>query len=149
MGGNWNARWQSLGGGVYAGQASLAVPTSAINAWGMREQRRTPGTPELFRFPPFLGFRDGSFGMLSPGVPNTALQVDFAYRSEHMMAVIGKELVASVLRRDTCLLPLERLLDSGPPGRTDGADYPDDYDGILAGAPAIHRDRFQAAQIWY
>src|SRR4030095_8055183 len=28
-------------------------------------------------------------------------------------------------------------------------DYPGDYDGILAGAPAIHWDRFQAGQIWY
>lgn len=26
--------------------------------------------------------------------------------------------------------------------------YPEDYDGILAGAPAIHWDRFQAQQIW-
>src|SRR5215467_13403633 len=26
--------------------------------------------------------------------------------------------------------------------------YPEDYDGIVAGAPAIHWDRFQAAQIW-
>jgi len=28
-------------------------------------------------------------------------------------------------------------------------DYPDDYDGILAGAPAIHWDRFQAAMLWH
>jgi pimeloyl-ACP methyl ester carboxylesterase len=28
-------------------------------------------------------------------------------------------------------------------------DYPDDYDGILAGAPAIHWDRFQAGHAWY
>ena len=26
--------------------------------------------------------------------------------------------------------------------------YPEDYDGILAGAPAIHFDRFQAAMAW-
>ncbi len=31
-GGKWNGRWQSLGGGVYAGTASLAVPTSALLA---------------------------------------------------------------------------------------------------------------------
>jgi hypothetical protein len=28
-------------------------------------------------------------------------------------------------------------------------DHPRDYDGILAGAPAIHWDRFQAAMLWY
>jgi hypothetical protein len=27
-------------------------------------------------------------------------------------------------------------------------DHPEDYDGILAGAPAIHWDRFQAAMLW-
>ena len=28
-------------------------------------------------------------------------------------------------------------------------DFPGDYDGIPAGAPAIHWDRFPAGQIWY
>jgi hypothetical protein len=28
-------------------------------------------------------------------------------------------------------------------------DFPGDYDGVLAGAPAIHWDRFQAAMLWY
>jgi hypothetical protein len=31
----------------------------------------------------------GSFGMLRPGVPDTQLQTDFGWRSEHMMAVVG------------------------------------------------------------
>ncbi|TLZ23413.1 MAG: hypothetical protein E6K29_18625, partial [Gammaproteobacteria bacterium] len=28
-------------------------------------------------------------------------------------------------------------------------DFPGDYDGIPAGAPAIHWDRFPVGQIWY
>ena len=27
-------------------------------------------------------------------------------------------------------------------------DFPGDYDGILAGAPAIHYDRFHMAELW-
>ncbi len=35
---------------------------------------------------------DGTFGMKSPGVANKDLWVDFAYRSEHLMSVVGKQL---------------------------------------------------------
>ena len=70
MGGKWNGRWQSLGGGVFAGQAGLAAPTSALQdgyAGATTDTGHAGGPP---RFPPFLSFLDGSFGMLSPGLPN-------------------------------------------------------------------------------
>ncbi len=43
MGDKWNGRWQSLGGGVYAGTAALAVPTSALLGGyaGADERHRT------------------------------------------------------------------------------------------------------------
>src|SRR4051794_11463619 len=69
---NWNGRWQSLGGGGYAG--AVSVPTEAVNggyAGATTDTGHTGG--------------DGSFGMTTtaPLGPNTALQIDFAYRSEH------------------------------------------------------------------
>ena len=36
----------------------------------------------------------GSFGMLRPGVPDVQLQTDFGWRSEQMMAVVSKQLIA-------------------------------------------------------
>jgi hypothetical protein len=158
MGGNWNGRWQSLGGGVYAGTASLTVPTSALlggYAGATTDTGHAGGPP---RFPPFLSFLDGSFGCVNncegnsaanPGQPNIPLQIDFASRSEHMMAVIGKQLVKAFYGQRPVYSYWNGCSTGGRQGLRMAQDYPGDYDGILAGAPAIHWDRFQAGQAWY
>jgi hypothetical protein len=145
MEGRWNGRWQSLGGGGYAG--SISPPTAAVlggYAGATTDTGHTGGRPDL-PIPPF----DGSFGMLKPGVPNIPLQIDFAYRSEHLMAVIGKQLVRSFYGRAPAYSYWNGCSTGGRQGLRMAQDFPGDYDGILAGAPAIHWDRFQAGQIWY
>lgn len=145
MNGAWNGRWQSVGGGVYAGVVD--VPRDAIRAGYAAATTDTghagsrPGIPV-----PFL---DGSFGMLKPGEANVSLQRDFAYRSEHMMAVIGKQLVNAFYGAAPKYSYWNGCSTGGRQGLRMAQDYPDDYDGILAGAPAIHWDRFQAAMLWY
>ena len=158
MGGKWNGRWQSVGGGVYAGQAQLVPPTDALSggyAAAVTDTGHAGGPP---RFPPFLSFLDGSFGCVNncagnsaanPGQPNVALQMDFAARSEHMMAVIGKQLVKAFYSQRPLYSYWNGCSTGGRQGLRMAQDYPGDYDGILAGAPAIHWDRFQAAQAWY
>jgi hypothetical protein len=145
MDGKWNGRWQSMGGGVYAG--STALPTAAVlggYAGATTDTGHTGGRPDL-PVPPL----DGSFGMLKPGEPNVALQTDFAYRSEHLMVEIGKQLVQAFYGKPPTHTYWNGCSTGGRQGLRMAQDYPDDYDGILAGAPAIHWDRFQAGQIWY
>jgi len=154
----WNGRWQSLGGGVYSGSANLTVPTGALvdgYAGATTDTGHAGGPP---RFPPFLSFLDGSFGCVNncvgnnaanPGKPNIPLQVDFASRSEHMMAVIGKQLVKAFYGSKPAYSYWNGCSTGGRQGLRMAQDFPGDYDGILAGAPAIHWDRFQAAQAWY
>lgn len=134
-GGAWNGRLQSQGGGGYAG--NIAVPTGAIAAGYVGVTTDTGHTGG-----------DGSFGMLAPGKPNTALQIDFAYRSEHLMAVIGRQLIQAFYGRPPSRAYWNGCSTGGRQGLMMAQRYPDDYDGIVAGAPAIHWDRFQAAQIW-
>ncbi|HKX31141.1 MAG TPA: tannase/feruloyl esterase family alpha/beta hydrolase [Blastocatellia bacterium] len=137
MGGKWNGRLQSQGGGGYSG--GLGVPTASIlgGMVGVSTDTGHPGDGG-----------GGSFGLLSPGVPNTQLQIDFAYRSEHLMAVIGKQLTRAFYGRQPEYSYWNGCSTGGRQGLMMAQRYPDDYDGILAGAPAIHWDRFQAAQIW-
>jgi hypothetical protein len=143
--GNWNGRWQSIGGGVYVG--SVAPPVGAVlggYAGATTDTGHTGGRPDL----PF-GALDGSFGMLRPGEPNTQLQKDFAWRSEHLMAEIGKQLVRAFYGKPPAYSYWNGCSTGGRQGLRMAQDFPNDYDGILAGAPAIHWDRFQAGQIWY
>jgi len=147
MGGAWNGRLQSEGGGVY--QGFLPNPTSMVDGYvGIttdtgHEGHAPPG------FPPFFAILDGSFAMLAPGQPNIPLQIDFSYRSEHMMAVIGKQLIETFYGPNTILYSYwNGCSTGGRQGLAMAQRYPEDYNGILAGAPAIHFDRFQAAMIW-
>jgi hypothetical protein len=133
----WNGRWQSVGGGGYAGRAS--VPNNALAAGYAAATTDTGHTAQV----------GGSFGMLEPGEPNTQLQIDFAYRSEHLLAEIGKQLVEAFYGEAPAFSYWNGCSTGGRQGLRMAQDYPDDYDGILAGAPAIHWDRFQAGQIWY
>jgi hypothetical protein len=86
--------------------------------------------------------------MLAPGQPNLSLQIDFAYRSEHLMAVVGKQLAQAFYGRAPAFAYWNGCSTGGRQGLMMAQNFPADYNGIIAGAPAIHWDRFQAAQIW-
>jgi hypothetical protein len=73
--------------------------------------------------------------MLARGVPNVPLQIDFAYRSEHLMAVIGKQLVQAFYGQSPVYSYWNGCSTGGRQGLRMAQDYPGDYDGILAGAP--------------
>jgi pimeloyl-ACP methyl ester carboxylesterase len=135
----WNGRFRAEGNGVYAGAAQLAPAVDSVRQ-GFAGAKTDTGHPDFFL--------SGAFGMLSPGKPNTQLQTDFAHRSEHLMAVIGKQLVKSFYGQDPVRSYWYGCSTGGRQGLMMAQRYPADYDAILAGAPAIHWDRFQAYQIW-
>lgn len=138
MDGAWNGRWQSVGGGVYAGAAS--VPNDALREGYAAATTDTGHSSNAL---------SGSFGMLAPGQPNVELQKDFATRSLHLMAVVGKQLVRQFYGKDPQYSYWNGCSTGGRQGLRMAQDHPGDYDGILAGAPAIHWDRFQGAMLWY
>jgi len=136
-GGNWNGRMQSEGGSVYAGV--IADPTSMASGYVGITTDTGHSSPNPL---------SGRFGMSSTGGPNTQLQIDFAYRSEHLMAVIGRQLIQAFYGIQPSKSYFNGCSTGGRQGLAMAQRYPEDYDGILAGAPAIHLDVFQAAQIW-
>ena len=135
MDGKWNGRLQSVGGGGYAG--TIAAPAAAVADGYVGIVTDTGHTGA-----------DGTFGMASPGKANTPLWIDFAYRSEHLMAVVGKQLTQAFYSQPAKRAYWNGCSTGGRQGLMMAQRFPDDYDGILAGAPAIHWERFQAAQIW-
>ena len=136
--GNWNGRLQSEGGGGYAG--SVGIPTGSIAAGYIGVQTDTGHVGG-----------SGTFGMLTPapnGAPDVQLQTDFAYRSEHEMAVIGKQLAQAFYGEVPRYSYWNGCSTGGRQGMRIAQQFPGDYNGIVAGAPAFHWDRFQAYQIW-
>lgn len=137
--GAWNGRFRAEGNGVYAGDSQLGVATDSVRQGFVGVKTDTGHTGF---------FLSGAFGMASPGVANTQLQNDFAHRSMHLMAVIGKQLTRAYYGRDPVRSYWYGCSTGGRQGLMMAQRYPEDFDAILAGAPAIHWDRFQAYQIW-
>jgi Tannase and feruloyl esterase len=144
MGGNWNGRLQSEGGGGYAG--SVGIPTGSISTGYIGVQTDTGHTGG-----------SGTFGCINncagatqanPGSMDKQAQSDFAYRSEHLMAVLGKQLAQAFYGQQPNYSYWNGCSTGGRQGLRMAEQFPNDYNGLLVGAPAIHWDRFQAYQIW-
>lgn len=137
-GGNWNGRLQSEGGGGYAG--SVNVASTAVSAGYIGVQTDTGHSGG-----------SGTFGMLTPvpnGAPDLQLQSDFAFRSEHLMAVLGKQLAQAFYGQQPAFAYWNGCSTGGRQGLRMAQQFPGDYNGMLIAAPAIHWDRFIAAEIW-
>jgi hypothetical protein len=137
-GGNWNGRLQSEGGGGYAGSVGIATASVAGGYIGIQTDTGHTGG-------------SGSFGMLTPvpnGAPDVQLQSDFAFRSEHLMAVLGKQLAQAFYSQQPAYSYWNGCSTGGRQGLRMAQQFPNDYDGMLIAALAIHWDRFIAAEIW-
>lgn len=133
--GSYNDRFMALGGGGFVG--TVKAPEKAVKD-GFAGAGTDTGHSE----------HNGKFGMLSPGVPNVQLQIDFSYRSEHLMAVVGKRLIEDFYGRPPIFSYWNGCSTGGRQGNMMAQKYPDDYQGILAGAPAVHFEKLGLGQMW-
>ena len=143
-GGAWNGRLQSEGGGGYAGSVGVATGSLSAGYVGIQTDTGHSGGSGTF------GCTNNCSGnsAANPGTPDVQLQTDFAYRSEHEMAVIGKQLAQAFYGQQPVFSYWNGCSTGGRQGMRMAQQFPADYNGILAGAPAFHWDRFQAYQIW-
>jgi feruloyl esterase len=88
---------------------------------------------------------DASWALISPGVPDKPALADYFYRARHQVATATKQLVTGFYGQ-----PIERSYfdgcsNAGRHALVAAMHYPDDYDGIIAGAPYIDQ---RGTQIW-
>ncbi len=73
---------------------------------------------------------DGLFGT------DPQLRIDFAYRAEHLTALTTKAIIAKFYGQRPRYSYFDGCSQGGHEGLTEAQRSPDDFDGILAGAPA-------------
>jgi hypothetical protein len=76
------------------------------------------------------GSADGNFGV------DPQLRIDFAYRADHLTALAAKALIAAFYGQHPRFAYFDGCSQGGHEGLTEAQRFPDDFDGILAGAPA-------------
>jgi hypothetical protein len=131
----WNGRYLASGNGGYAGGA-VTVPTSSVTAGYVGSDTDT-GHAE-----------PGGQWAWSPTGMNYAQIQDFAYRANHEMAVKSKALIDFYYGQGPTYSYFNGCSTGGREGLTAAMRYPNDFDGIYAGAPAINWTRFIPAELW-
>ena len=81
---------------------------------------------------------DPTWEYTAPGVPDVPKIVDYFYRSVHQVTLAAKQLVKSYYGANTIAHSyFDGCSNGGKMGLIEAMRYPEDYDGIIAGAPWV------------
>ena len=124
----WNGKFQMVGNGGWGGRLNYGLMRYALNAGYATAATDTGHKGE-----------DGRFALGHP-----AKLVDFAYRAVHETAVVSKAIIAAFYGTLPQYSYFDGCSTGGRQGLMAAQRYPDDFDGIIAGAPAINLTRLSA-----
>ncbi len=68
--------------------------------------------------------------------------MDYAYRGVHLATQAAKRIVTSLYDRDIDYAYLKGCSNGGRAAMLEATRFPNDYDGIVAGAPAFRFEEF-------
>ena len=135
----WNVRFQGVGGSGYTTGSpnSLARPVATGFAAAVTDGGH--GGPSN---------ATGSFVLDSSGHYAWDLIQDFSYRALHDLAVVGKAVTAAFYGMQAEHAYWNGCSQGGRQGLALAQRYPEDFDGILAAAPAINLQKVAPAMLW-
>ena len=116
----WNGKFQAVGNGGWAGVISFREMSEALKQGYATASTDTGHV--------------GGRGQFALGHPEKL--IDFAWRSEHEMTVKSKAIVKEFYGKDAKYSYWNGCSTGGRQGLKEAQKFPDDYDGIIAGAPA-------------
>ncbi|WP_417320083.1 tannase/feruloyl esterase family alpha/beta hydrolase [Emcibacter sp.] len=133
---NWNERFQAVGNGGLTGAINYPAMNGAVLG-GFATASTDTGhvTPE--------DFFDASW---IAGHPDRV--ENFGHRGHHLLAVTAKKIIAAYYGRGPKKSYFTGCSSGGWQGLTEAQKYPEDYDGIVAGAPANNFIRLQTRGFW-
>ena len=74
--------------------------------------------------------------------------IDYAYRSKHLVTVAAKGLIATYYGRAASHAYFNSCSNGGRQGLMEVQRYPDDYDGVIVGAPWNFQSHSNAGFVW-
>jgi feruloyl esterase len=128
----WNGKLQATGNGGWSGAIGYAAMGQAL-ARGYATTGTNTG-------------HDGGSGSFALGHPEKL--IDFGSRAVHLMTVQAKAIIAAYYGRGPTLSYWNACSTGGRQGLREAQEFPADYDGIIAGAPANYMTHLEAWTLW-
>ena len=126
----WNGKFMAIGNGGIAGLITYTYRSEGGLAGALKRGYATASTDT------------GHVGdTAAPFLGNRVKLEDFAFRAVHEMTVAAKAIIDSVYRMPPKLSFWNGCSLGGRQGLIEAQRFPADYDGIVAGAPAISQTR--------
>jgi feruloyl esterase len=135
----WNGRFDGVGGGGFVAGISFRALAAALRS-GYAAASTDTGHP--------AAQQDGSFALAAAGALDEPAITDFADRAVHEMTVAGQAVTARFYSAPAEYSYFTGCSQGGRQALTEAERYPADYDGILAGAPAVNFAHLSPAQLW-
>jgi hypothetical protein len=134
----WSGRFQAVGGSAYQ-----AGDFGAPLVQGVKDGYATASTDAGVG-----ASTDVSWALTPDGTVNRPLLTNFASRSVHDLAVIGKDVTKKFYGSAASYSYWNGCSTGGRQGYLEAQEHPRDFQGILADAPALSWDRFAVATLW-
>ena len=135
---NWNGKFEAVGNGGWSGviqyQPNNQTHNSMISAF--KEGYAAASTDR--------GLKGGPPSLL--GHPEK--MVDFGYRALHETVVTSKSIIAAFYGHGARFSYFNGCSSGGQEGLMEAQRYPEDFDGIVAGAPANYWTHLMVSAIW-
>ena len=128
----WNGKLQVVGNGAWAGTVSYPAMASALTAGYATASTDT-----------------GHTGGAANATANREVLVDFAHRAVHETTAAAKKAIDAFYGAAPKFSYFNGCSTGGRQALTAAQRYPDDFDGIIAGDPAVHGLNLAFGQIWY
>jgi feruloyl esterase len=134
----WNGRFVFIGNGGFAGSLQGVLGGEYAAAIGAGFAAAATDTGHESPYGPALGSLDGSFGLINgqAGDPNLPAIEDFAYRAVHLSAVTAETLTTSYYQ-SSMFSYFDGCSTGGRQALVEAQKFPMDFNGIIAGDPAI------------
>jgi len=153
--GGWNGRFLGTGGGGFQGQITYSELAAGLKA-GFAATNSDLGTGSSGCNPLFCGSNGNMGNPLAidfgdPAGPTTGLFghperiKDFGYRAIHLMTERGKQIAGAFYGHNAQRAYFAGCSTGGQNALMEAQRFPNDYDGILAGAAAFNRTHLHMA----
>lgn len=139
----WNGRFMGVGGGGYAGGSRQGMQMHHPAGFATATTDAGPRTQQ-----PDRDVKNGEFALGVNGKLDWRAVRNFAHRGVHVMSVTGKAITAAYYGKPAGYAYFSGCSRGGGQAMMEAQKYPTDYDGILAGAPAINWAKYGAGRLW-